>query len=435
MRIFLLISLLGLIGGWPVRGQLSKAQRNYIDLIVTPDHADWNYEMGEKPDVRVKAFKSGILQEDIQVSYEAGPEMMPLSTKGNASVKNGEARIALPTMKAPGFLQCKISVQINGHTYSDQIKLGFSPRKISPTIPFPADFQQFWEEQIKNIADLPLDFTRKRNDHYSTDLVSVYEVSYRTTREGYRMNGWLMIPNGEGTYPAVVMPPGAGIKPQIPSLQFAEMGIITLQLEVHGLPLQMSAAAYDAARLSFGDYMFMNLDDRQRYYYNRIFLGCKRAVDVLCSLPECNGKVGATGGSQGGALAIVTTALDRRVSAVVSFYPALCDVTGYLHGRAGGWPHLFAAKHIDFMNKPEKVSNIAYYDVVNFARTLTVPGFYSFGYNDNVCPPTSVYSAINVIRAPKEIRIEPVSAHWRYPETNRISMQWLVSQLGRPHEK
>lgn len=47
------------------------------------------------------------------------------------------------------------------------------------------------------------------------------------------------------------------------------------------------------------------------------------------------------GGSQGGALAIVTAALDPRIKGLVSFYPALCDLNGYVHGRAGGWPHLF----------------------------------------------------------------------------------------------
>ena len=43
------------------------------------------------------------------------------------------------------------------------------------------------------------------------------------------------------------------------------------------------------------------------------------------------------GGSQGGALAIVTAALDPRIKGLVSFYPALCDLNGYVHGRAGGW--------------------------------------------------------------------------------------------------
>ncbi|WP_336537127.1 hypothetical protein, partial [Bacteroides acidifaciens] len=31
---------------------------------------------------------------------------------------------------------------------------------------------------------------------------------------------------------------------------------------------------------------------------------------------------------------------------------------------------------------------------------MKVPGFYSFGYDDMTCPPTTIYSAYNVINAP-----------------------------------
>ncbi|MEG1586595.1 MAG: acetylxylan esterase [Bacteroidales bacterium] len=427
-NLFLIIFFIA-FSGFVALAQLSKPQRNYIDLIVTPDHADWIYRTGEKPTVKVMAFKSGIAQEGARVSYAAGPEMMDLTTTGEAIIQNGVANFTLPTLEKSGFLQCRITVKVGDAAYSDQIKLGFSPDKIEPTAVMPADFGMFWEKQIRDLETVPLDVTRRLNERYTTDKVLVYEVSYRAAKEGYRMNGWLMVPNKKGTFPAVVMPPGAGIKPQVPSCQLAETGVITLQLEVHGLPLGMDVEAYDGIRRAYGDYMFVNLDDREKYYYKRVYLGCKRGVDLLFSLPEFNGHAGTTGGSQGGALAIVTAALDKRVEAVVAFYPALCDVTGYLHGRAGGWPHMFNAKNRAFMDKPEKVKNIAYYDVVNFARILQVPGFYSFGYNDNVCPPTSVYSAVNSIKAPKTILIDPVSAHWRYPETNQKSIKWLKEQL------
>lgn len=45
----------------------------------------------------------------------------------------------------------------------------------------------------------------------------------------------------------------------------------------------------------------------------------------------------------------------------------------------------------------DKIETSKYYDVVNFARLIKVPGLYSWGYNDATCPPTSTYSAYNVI--------------------------------------
>jgi cephalosporin-C deacetylase-like acetyl esterase len=67
-----------------------------------------------------------------------------------------------------------------------------------------------------------------------------------------------------------------------------------------------------------------------------------RAVDYIFSLPEFDGStIAVTGGSQGGALSIVTAGLDSRIKYLAAFYPAMCDFTGYLYGRAGGWPHMF----------------------------------------------------------------------------------------------
>jgi len=140
--------------------------------------------------------------------------------------------------------------------------------------------------------------------------------------------------------------------------------------------------------------------------------------------------LGVMGGSQGGALAMVTASLDSRVKALVAFYPALCDVTGYLHGRAGGWPHMFDSRNMKLNNTPEKISTTQYYDVVNFARRLQVPGYYSWGYNDPTCPPTSLYAAYNVIAAPKQLYVAHDAGHWRYPEQTRLALKWLYERLS-----
>ena len=57
--------------------------------------------------------------------------------------------------------------------------------------------------------------------------------------------------------------------------------------------------------------------------------------DFLTSQPDWDGKnVIVQGGSQGGALAIVTAGLDKRVTACVANHPALSDMAGYKAGRA-----------------------------------------------------------------------------------------------------
>ena len=58
-----------------------------------------------------------------------------------------------------------------------------------------------------------------------------------------------------------------------------------------------------------------------------------------------------------------------------------------------------------------KIATTGYYDVVNFARRVTAPGLYSWGFNDETCPPTSMYSAYNVITAPKRLMLAYDTGH------------------------
>ena len=133
-----------------------------------------------------------------------------------------------------------------------------------------------------------------------------------------------------------------------------------------------------------------------------------------------------TGGSQGGALSIVTAALCPKVSAIIAFFPALCDQEAYLHGCAGGWPHYFLFNR-DKTYVQHHADVIKYYDVVNFARMLRTPVFMSMGYNDLTCAPTSTYAAWNSIASEhKKLFIVPETGHWRYAYQNEAAWKWIM---------
>jgi cephalosporin-C deacetylase len=147
-------------------------------------------------------------------------------------------------------------------------------------------------------------------------------------------------------------------------------------------------------------------------------------------LPQFDGtNLAVTGGSQGGALSIITAGLDPRVKYLAAYYPALSDMTGYLKGRAGGWPHIFDKTNLPYNNTKEKLETVKYYDVVNFARLVKIPGFYSWGFNDETCPPTSMYAAYNVINAPKELFLALETGHWTYQEQRDKGNDWLAEKL------
>lgn len=403
----------------------------FVKIIVAPDHTDWTYKTGEPVHFKITVLKDGNPLKNIGVKYQVGPEKMEPVKKDSVVLANSVLSVPATTLKTPGFVQCIATATLDGKEYRGIGAAGFEPLAIQPTVANPTDFLKFWDSAKADLAKIPLDARMTLLPDRCTENVNVYHVNIQNYRLGARLYGILCVPKKEGKYPALLRVPGAGIRPYRGDITNAEKGIITLEIGIHGIPVTMDESVY--ANLGAGalnNYPAFNLDNKDRYYYKRVYIGCVRANDFIFSLPQFDGvNLAVTGGSQGGALSIVTAALDSRVKWLGAFYPALSDVTGYLHGRAGGWPHLFNKDNIAFNNSKEKIETCGYYDVVNFARQLKVPGIYSWGYNDETCPPTSMYAAYNVITAPKSLYLALETGHWTYPEQDQKVTAWLVEKL------
>jgi cephalosporin-C deacetylase-like acetyl esterase len=402
-----------------------------VKIVVAPDHANWVYKPGEKATFQVTVLKNSEPVPNAKIRYEFGPEMITPTKRDSAVLKDGQFRIDAGTLKDAGFLRCKVSAVVDGVRYENLATAAYSPEQIKPTTEQPADFVQFWDKAKTEASKVPMDVKLTLLPDLCTEKVNVYQANIQNYKVGTRMYGILCVPKKAGKYPAVLKVPGAGVRAYAGDVATAVKGIITLEIGIHGIPVTMNPAVYaDMGRSVLEGYPFYNLDDRDRYYYKRVYLGCVRAIDFIYSLPEFDGStLAVTGGSQGGALSIVTAGLDSRVKYLAAFYPALSDLTGYLHGRAGGWPHMFNEANKAFNAKPDKIETSKYYDVVNFARQVKVPGYYSWGYNDVTCPPTSMYSAYNVIQAPKSLTIYEETGHWTYPEQREKMQEWLVEKL------
>ena len=403
----------------------------YVKVIVGADHTDWTYKAGEKVKFTITVYKNGIPMANAPVRYEIGPEKMDPVIKESKTAVNGTITVDGGTMKTPGFLRCIAFVNQDKEEYRGLATVGFDPEKIQPTITDPADFDAFWDGAKKELAAVPIDAKMTLLPERCTEKVNVYHLNLQNNRQGVRVYGILCVPKKEGKYPALLRVPGAGVRPYYGDVATAEKGIVTLEIGIHGIPVTMDPGVYtDLGQGAFNGYFNYNLDDRDKFYYKRVYLGCVRANDFLTSLPQYDGSnLAVTGGSQGGALSIVTAGLDPRVKWLGASYPALSDVTGYLHGRAGGWPHYFQKSSIQVNNTKEKLATLGYYDVVNFARRVKQPGYYNWGFNDETCPPTSMYAAYNVTTAPKELKLFLDTGHWTYPEERELMTDWLVKNL------
>ncbi|MDX2187715.1 MAG: acetylxylan esterase [Opitutaceae bacterium] len=401
-------------------------------IVVAPLKPDWTYTVGEEARflVRVTADNVDIPNAPVRLSW--GPEMMKEST-GEVIVPIGGIEVSAGTLQQPGFLRLTATADIGGKQYKGVATAAFSPEKIKPTQSEPADFDAFWAGVKDEVAALPLEAKITLMPDASTAAVNVYHVALRLPGGSWQgpahFYGILCEPTKPGKYPAILRVPGAGVRPYKGDVDTAAQGAITFEVGIHGIPVNLSGPVYDDLLAGpLNGYWFFNLDNRDKFYYRRVVQGCLRSVDFLASRPAWNGeKLAVAGSSQGGMLSIITAALDKRITGLSAIHPAFCDVTGYLHGRAGGWPHMFRD---GANNTPEKLATTSYYDVVNFAKRVKVPGHYMWGYNDDVCPPTSVYAAYNVVTAPKELSVMLEMAHNYNEEQWTASSNWVLRHIG-----
>ena len=407
MRKYLLLFAL-LLSAAATRAENYPYRSDYL-WVTVPDHADWIYKTGEKATVRVQFFKYGIPRDGV-VEYTLADDRLADDKSGTATLKGGVCTIDMGTRRTPGFRDLRLSLTLDGKTYKHHIKIGFSPEKIVPYTQEPADFSAFWQQTLDEAAGTPLSYTRERypelcSDKVDCDIVKI-QVNARQCLYAY-----LFMPVGakKGAHPAVFCPPGAGIKTiKNPKPFYAENGFIRLELEIHGLDPRISDETFAEITAAFNSstngYLENGIDSRERYYMRHVYVGLVKAVDLLTSLPEWDGKnIAVQGGSQGGGLALVAAGLDKRITQCVVNHPALADMAAYAEaGRTGGYPHMSRE-----ILTPEHVRTLSYFDAVNFARHISCPVRMTWGYNDDVCTPTTSYAVWNTLTCPRRPSSRP----------------------------
>lgn len=437
--IFLLLAFIlamNMSGVQNIKAENYPYKSDYLWLTV-PDHADWLYQTGENAKVEVSFCKYGIPR-DGELRYSIGNDMLQPDKHGSVKLKNGRAVINMGTKKTPGFRDMKLSVSLDGKTYEHHIKVGFSVDKIKPYTQEPQDFRSFWQKNVEELKQVPMSYTKELYKDYCTDKIDCYLVKLQIDKMGHSMYGFLFYPKNAqpGKHPVVLCPPGAGIKTikdPMRNKYYAENGFVRFEVEIHGLDPRIPSETFGEISRAFNDrnggYLANGLENKDIYYMKHVYVGLVRCIDFLTSLPEWDGKnVAVQGGSQGGALAIIAAGLDSRVTQCVANHPALSDMAGYAaKGGTGGYPHFCRQPQI--LSNKDCLNNLAYFDVVNFARYVKAPTYLTWGYNDVTCPPTTSYAVWNTLKCTKESLLTPINEHWTTTETNRGQMEWIKAHL------
>lgn len=290
----------------------------------------------------------------------------------------------------------------------------------------PADFDAFWADVLRQAAAVPLDAEVVPDPLRSSDDVDVFQVFY-TSLDHVRVAAWYCRPvRRPEPMPAIVFLPGYQMDPPIPK-DWARKGYAALSVAPRGKLRSMRQF-----NPGYPNLLTHDIVDRHSYAYRGFYVDTWRSIDALLTRPEVDrARIGVTGSSQGGGLAITTAAMRPEVRAAAAGAPYLCGFVDAIE-----LTHTYPYEEInDYLRlhpgrRAEVEETLAYFDGINFADRIACPIVVNIGLQDNVCPPETGYALFARIGAADK-QLHPYDGHGH--EAGRVKHTAVVDRFFGHH--
>ena len=411
----------------PLFAQTAKPvlQETPIKIAARAERPDAIYHQGEKVVFNLTVTDKGKPAAGL-VEWAILKDGLATEQKGVSELVDGKA-IATGSLNEPGFIQVRAVYRANAKAKVAPVTaLGgaaIDPTEIKRSLPVPDDFDAFWSGMKQKLAAVPV---APKLVSVPSPIKDVESFDVTAPALGLQISGYMAKPIGAKpkSLPIILTVHGAGVSNSSlgGSASWASKGFLAMDMNAHGLPNGLPARHYADLKVgAMKDYRYENKNDREKAYFTGMMLRLVRALDVLTAQPEWDGKhVIVFGSSQGGYQAIAAAGLDARVTYFAAGVPAGCDHSGMLVNRIAGWPKIVPV--VDGKPDMSVLEAYRYIDCMNFAtRTKAAGCFFTVGFIDSTCPPTSVYSAYNQLTIPKEIYNDIPSGH-SHSQTARDGM-------------
>ena len=289
----------------------------------------------------------------------------------------------------------------------EELETCMFPKKHEP------DFDDFWRRMLARNAKQPLE-PDAEPVKYSVPDVHVEKVSYAAF-DGGRIAGWSVTPAKVRPRPTLIFFHGyGGDKGRVANyLMWALQGFSCLGFDVRGqLGDSTDLADYPGGHGT--GWMTNGILDPGKYYFTRCYMDAVRAVDFALTCAEVDPKrIGTTGCSQGGGLSLAVACLDDRTKLCMAEVPGFCHFARTLEiTKTPPWTDL-----ISYMQRrPEDIDRVmrtlSYVELNNLTDRIQCPALVSAGLQDELCVPSSIFSAFNRIPVvEKLIEAFPYNGH------------------------
>ena len=303
--------------------------------------------------------------------------------------------------------------------------------------PVADDFDEYWEEALKELDKKSLEFELKETENDFKDILT-YDLYFKGMNNE-RVHCLYTIPKDiKGKIPAVVFYHGyksnaGSIYQKVP---YVYNNIATLSFEVQGQGGKSEDRHIANGPTLYGQ-IIRGVDDKdkKKLFYRSVYLSALKAIRILKNFEYIDEKrIAVTGKSQGGALSIISAALDNDIKLCAPIYPFLCDFKKVyeLNLCDDAYKELrdyFRKYDPLHETEDEFFKRLSYIDIKNFATKIECEVMWFTALEDRLCHPITQMACYNKITSKKSLKIYPEYAHEDLLYSDDIIFSFIVNNI------
>ena len=303
--------------------------------------------------------------------------------------------------------------------------------------PKPDDFDAFWDSGIQEMHGLGTGFELEPAK-FTSPFADCYHL-YFTGASGAKVHAKLIKPKQQAPdSPAVLMFHGYSMDSGDWSskLPYAAAGYTVAALDCRG-QAGLSEDIGGVQGWTLQGHIVRGLTDAlegnpEKLLFRNIFLDTAQLARIIMDMPEVNEhRVGACGGSQGGALTLTCAALEPRIKKLAPIFPFLSDYKRTwemdlaidAYQELQDWFRRFDRQHL----QEDAVFNaLGYIDIQHLASRVQGDVLWFIGLMDKICPPSTQFAAYNKLEAKKEMKLFHDFGHENLQDANDMIFQHMM---------
>ena len=302
--------------------------------------------------------------------------------------------------------------------------------KVQGRNPKPENFEKFWDEGLVELADTDPALVINKKE-FSADFAECFELRFQGTRGGTVFAKYIR-PKGRKNCPVLLRFHGysASSGDWANSLAWAARGFAVASMDCRG----QGGSSEDTGSyqgMTLRGHIVRGLDGPpEQMYFRNVFLDTAQLARVVADFDEVDGgRIGATGGSQGGGLTLACAAL-APIKMAAPVFPFLCDykrvwemdLAKDAYDELRYFFRSFDPRH---EREDELFTKLGYIDNQHLASRIKGDVLLLGGLMDTTTPPSTYFAAYNKITSPKRHVIYPDFGHEGLPGSDDIIWEFF----------